>query len=188
MTARTRRLRATVAAVAVAIALVAGAALITSTWSSADPDLAAQQSAASGSEAPSAAAVAPADRCARTTARTVLVDLSEQRMWLCRRGATEATSLVTTGRDGDETPTGRWTVYARQTDRWLSGPGYERQVDVWMPFYEGYGFHDSAWQRIPYGDEQFRTKGSRGCIHVPGAMMKRLHRWGDVGTKVRIVR
>ena len=117
----------------------------------------------------------------------MLVDLSEQALWLCRRGESVGTSPVTTGSDRHATPTGRWTVYADQTDRWLSGEGYSRQVEYWMPFFRGFGFHDSSWQEIPYGSERFHTDGSHGCVHVPGPMMQRLHRWAGVGTNVRIV-
>jgi lipoprotein-anchoring transpeptidase ErfK/SrfK len=132
------------------------------------------------------AAVAPVDRCIGTTGRTVVVDLSDQQMWLCRHAATVTSSPVTTGSDAHATPTGRWSVYAKETSRWLSGEGYSRQVDYWMPFSEGFGFHDSAWQTIPYGSARVHAKGSHGCVHVPAPMMNRLYRWADVGTKVRI--
>ena len=108
-------------------------------------------------------------------------------MWLCRGGSTEVTSEVTTGSDEHPTPTGRWSVYAKQKDRWLAGEGYSRQVDYWMPFFRGFGFHDSSWQRIPYGSDHFHEDGSHGCVHVPAATMKQLHHWARVGTTVRVV-
>jgi len=136
---------------------------------------------------PDAADAVPVDRCRSTVSRAVIVDLSEQHLWLCRAGVTVDSSAVTTGRDRSPTPTGRWTVYAKQTDRWLAGTGYSRQVERWMPFHGGIGFHDSAWQRMPYGSESYHRRGSHGCVHVPGPMMKRLYRWADVGTPVRVV-
>lgn len=151
---------------------------------SAVPTVTVSPDAGRGSDA---ASVVPADRCTSTRRRTVLVDLSEQHLWMCRGGSTVADAPVTTGRDRTPTPTGRWSVYALQTDRWLAGPGYSRLVDYWVPFFEGYGFHDSPWQKVPYGGQEHRKHGSHGCVHVPGGFMKRLHAWTKVGTSVRVV-
>uniref|UniRef100_UPI003D939DDA L,D-transpeptidase n=1 Tax=Gordonia sp. B7-2 TaxID=3420932 RepID=UPI003D939DDA len=105
-------------------------------------------------------------------ARMVKVSLGEQMMAMCARERVVATSLVTTGsvalRHG--TPLGSWRINSRETDRHLSGPDYRVFVHYWLPFFRDYGFHDSSWQKFPYGDQvQYRTRGSRGCIRAaPG--------------------
>jgi lipoprotein-anchoring transpeptidase ErfK/SrfK len=60
-------------------------------------------------------------------------------------------------------------------------------VKYWIPF-QGplFGFHDSPWQRFPYGGPEYRTQGSHGCIHVPLSAIRFLYRWASVGTPVRI--
>ena len=41
-------------------------------------------------------------------------------------------------------------------------------MKYWIPFDAPlFGFHDSSWQKMPYGSQKYRTKGSHGCIHMP---------------------
>ncbi|MBM7365729.1 L,D-transpeptidase [Gordonia hydrophobica] len=121
--------------------------------------------------------------------KRVLVSVSRQHLWLCDDGRSVATSPVTTGRSatGHGTPLGSWRIVSHETARYLEGPGYRIHVHFWLPFFGDIGFHDSPWQRFPYGDlQQYKTEGSQGCIHVPGPMMAELYRWTRVGTAVTI--
>ena len=54
------------------------------------------------------------------------------------------------------------------------------------PYDDIYGFHDSAWQTIPYGSTKYHTDGSHGCVHLPIAAMKWLYNWAAVGAAVTI--
>lgn len=124
-----------------------------------------------------------------TVPRLVKVSLIEQHMWLCQFGLPVTDTPVTTGSvdRGNGTPTGTWHVESRETDRYLAGPDYRVFVHYWMPFFDDFGFHDSPWQQFAYGDRrQYRTDGSRGCIHVPPAAMATLYTWAQVGTSVTI--
>lgn len=152
-------------------------------------------SAAVTSSAPSTVArqsaqqIADARACRTTSApRTVAVSISEQRMWLCTGSSTVVASPVTTGIDTpiDRTPVGSWTIIDRETDRYLVGPDYRVFVHYWLQFFGDYGFHDSPWQKFPYGDPTYRSSGSRGCVHVPEPMMARLYDWATLGTRVTI--
>jgi lipoprotein-anchoring transpeptidase ErfK/SrfK len=127
------------------------------------------------------------DRCRSTSDRTILVDLSQQQLWLCAHGHTVASTPVTTGNDSSSTPTGSWHVYAKQRHRWLSGRGYAYLASYWMPFHAAYGFHDSPWQTMPYGSQAYHAQGSHGCIHLPLRAMRQLFAWAAVGTSVRVV-
>ena len=46
--------------------------------------------------------------------------------------------------------------------------------------------HDSPWQNFAYGSALYKTRGSHGCTHVPGAMMAWFYSWARVGTRVMI--
>jgi lipoprotein-anchoring transpeptidase ErfK/SrfK len=145
--------------------------------------------APSTAPARSAQEIADAQACRTASGpRTVTVSIAEQRMWLCSGSSTTAASPVTTGIDTpiDRTPTGTWRIIDRETDRYLVGPDYRVFVHYWLQFFGDYGFHDSPWQDLPYGDPRYRSSGSRGCVHVPEPMMSRLYDWATLGTTVTI--
>ena len=181
-----------VLAVAAFVAIGGGAALHDSDLPSGGP--AGVEAAPAALRAPvasaitTAAAAQPGDRCGsgRVDApRRIVVDLSEQRLWLCEGRRELLTSPVTTGKDRSPTPTGRWFVHGKQDDEIIQGPGYRRHVDHWMPYFQGYGFHDASWQRLPFGDVEGRAlRGSHGCVRVPGPAMAELFRRSPLGTVV----
>lgn len=121
--------------------------------------------------------------------RLVKVSLGDQWMWFCEGDRLVESSAITSGSvaRGHGTPLGTWHIVSRETNRYLNGPDYRVFVRYWLPFFRDFGFHDSPWQRFPYGDRtQYKTNGSRGCIRVPGPTMAELYRWVSVGTTVTI--
>lgn len=125
--------------------------------------------------------------CATNTyRRLVLVSISRQRLWACDGSQQVNSTPVTTGKvvDHDQTPVGSWRVQAKQRNRYLVGPGYRDYVHYWVPFNGDFGLHDAPWQKMSFGSEDWRTKGSHGCVHVPTATMAWLYRWADVGRTV----
>nr|WP_246371933.1 L,D-transpeptidase [Gordonia humi] len=131
-----------------------------------------------------------ASACAdNSTSKRIVVSLAQQHMWLCERSTVVDSSPVTTGRSaiGHGTPTGSWSIVSHETGRYLEGPGYRVHVNFWLPFFGDVGFHDSPWQKFPYGDlQKYKTGGSQGCVHVPGPMMAKLYDWTRVGTAVTV--
>jgi hypothetical protein len=139
------------------------------------------------------ASTAGADRdavaCAAVTVpHEIVVNIRRQEMWACRGPQLVFASKVTTGAvyRNEATPDGTWQIYAKQTHRWLSGPGYDVEVNYWMPFYGGYGIHDAPWQKMPYGTDDYLARGSHGCVQVPTAVMARLYAWAPVGATVHV--
>ena len=127
--------------------------------------------------------------CLGNTAPTlVLVSIGVQHAWMCQRGMQVYDTAVTTGASshGDATPTGSWLVQAKQTDRYLTGPGYREFVHYWMPFNGDFGLHDAPWQTMHFGSPGYRIRGSNGCVHLPGPAMSWLYRWAQVGTTVTV--
>jgi lipoprotein-anchoring transpeptidase ErfK/SrfK len=134
---------------------------------------------------------APNECAANTVAQLVLVSISQQLAWLCNGQTTTLTTPVTTGAtaDGwDDTPTGTFHILARETNRTLtllSGAKYH--VSYWLPFQGNlYGFHDAAWQTMPFGSQDYHTLGSHGCVHLPMDAMAFLYNWVAVGATVTV--
>lgn len=146
---------------------------------------------AAAAEATHKAEARPADRCAgNASPQLVIVDVSAQHAWMCERARTVHDTPVTTGmqRPDTATPTGRFAVDGKTRDTTLyPSTGGAYPVAYWITFdAPAYGFHDSSWQKIPYGSPQYRTGGSHGCVHMPLAAMRFLYGWVHVGTPVHI--
>jgi lipoprotein-anchoring transpeptidase ErfK/SrfK len=125
--------------------------------------------------------------CRGNTDRTlVVVSISLQHVWMCQGRSQVDSSAATTGAVNREnvTPTGSWRVQAKQTNRYLVGPGYRDFVHYWIPFDGDFGFHDASWQTMPFGAQGYRTRGSNGCVHLPMPVMSWLYRWVRVGQTV----
>ena len=101
------------------------------------------------------------------------------------QGTTQVYSTpVTTGdvADGDATPTGSWVVQGKDTDTYLTGPGYRDYVQFWIPFDGDIGFHDASWQTMPFGSLGYTTLGSHGCVHLPLPVVTWLYSWAKIGS------
>lgn len=146
---------------------------------------------------PPAAPVAPLVRviateldsteCLDNTASTfVLVSISQQHAWMCQAHEQVESTAVTTGdvSAGDATPTGSWVLQGKQTNRYLTGPGYRDYVNYWLPFDGDIGFHDATWQTMPFGSPGYTAQGSHGCVHLPLTVMAWLYSWAKAGSTV----
>lgn len=131
------------------------------------------------------------NRCAANdTAQRVIVNLEAQHLWMCAQHRTIYDTPITSGMSGADTrtPTGHFEIQDRIRDTTLTlNTGATYDVRYWIPF-EGplFGFHDSSWQRFPYGSPRYKTDGSHGCVHMPLGAIAFLYRWGRVGTPVDI--
>lgn len=126
---------------------------------------------------------------ANTVARHIFVGIAKQFGRVCAGSQQILTTPLTTGATalGDGTPRGTWRIQAKQRDRYLfPAAGGAYFVHYWVPYDGDYGFHDSSWQRFPYGSSLYRTQGSHGCVHLPGAMMAWFYQWAPIGTTVTI--
>ncbi len=104
------------------------------------------------------------------------VDLSSQHMYYYQNGGIIFDSDIVSGNmsySDRQTPEGIYTLYYKKSPDVLRGEKrpdgtyeYETDVDYWMPFNGGIGFHDAGWQ--PYfGGDRYLTGGSHGCINMP---------------------
>ena len=115
----------------------------------------------------------------------VEVDLSSQRLWLYKDGEQIVSTKLVSGcvAEGHRTPTGVYSIYAKQTDRYLTGADYRSFVHYWMPFLGGYGLHDASW-RSSFGGDIYLYDGSHGCVNLPSSAAKKIYNNVSVGTKV----
>ena len=115
----------------------------------------------------------------------VEIDLSSQKLWLYKNGERILSTSLVSGcvAEGHCTPTGVYSIYAKQTDRYLTGADYRSFVKYWMPFLGGYGLHDASW-RSSFGGTIYHYNGSHGCVNLPSSAAKTIYNNISVGTKV----
>ena len=115
----------------------------------------------------------------------VEIDLSSQKLWLYKDGEQILKTSLVSGSvaEGHRTPTGVYSIYAKQTDRYLTGEDYRSFVSYWMPFLGGYGLHDATW-RSSFGGTIYYYDGSHGCVNLPSSAAKKIYNNISVGTKV----
>ncbi len=101
----------------------------------------------------------------------VEIDLTSQHLWLYRNGECIVSCGVVSGCVANNTdPTGSFTIFAKNTDRYLNGSNidgstYHTWVNYFMPFSGGCGIHDATW-RSSFGGTQYLYEGSHGCVGV----------------------
>ena len=115
----------------------------------------------------------------------VEIDLSAQKLWLYKNGERLLTTKLVSGSVAEKccTPTGVYSIYSKQTDRYLTGADYRSFVHYWMPFLGGYGLHDASW-RSSFGGDIYLYDGSHGCVNLPSSAAKKIYNNVSVGTKV----
>ena len=115
----------------------------------------------------------------------VEVNLSAQKLWVYKDGQQVVSTSLVSGSvaEGHRTPTGVYSIYAKQTDRYLTGADYRSFVHYWMPFLGGYGLHDASW-RSSFGGDIYLYDGSHGCVNLPSSAAKKVYNNVSVGTKV----
>jgi len=133
--------------------------------------------------------------------KLVVVSTESQTMRVYVDGVLVHEDYVTTGRPELPTVQGIFHVYLKQTpfefnSPWPVGsPFYypPSWVKYWMPFYEGYGLHDSPWRtlygpgtNLPHSSDPGEPFGSHGCVNIPGPDAAWLWNFVDVGTTVLV--
>ena len=120
----------------------------------------------------------------------VEIDLTSQHLWLYRNGECIVSCGVVSGcvANNTRTPTGNFTIFAKNTDRYLNGSNvdgsrYRSWVSYFMPFSGGCGIHDATW-RSSFGGDQYLYNGSHGCVGVSLSNAKTIYNNVSVGTHV----
>lgn len=115
----------------------------------------------------------------------VVVDLSEQKLYMYNNDELCYVTPVTTGKDSTPSDIGLFKIYNKNTDTYLTGPDYKTFVKYWMPYNGGEGLHDASWRSV-FGTESYKTSGSHGCINIPPDIADDIYKNVSVGTKVLV--
>jgi lipoprotein-anchoring transpeptidase ErfK/SrfK len=122
-------------------------------------------------------------------AQYIEINLSTQQLFAWQNGQVIFSTPVTSGARGYGfgTPTGLFSIYAKERSRYLNGGqygwSYNVFVDYWMPFNGGVGLHDADW-RSSFGGQDYINGGSHGCVNMPKSSAAFLYGWAGVGTPV----
>lgn len=120
--------------------------------------------------------------------KTILVDLSQQRMWTYERGVLAKTYLISSGTAKFPTPTGEFFVtLKREKTRmsWFYGPDNPDNYDLadvpWvLTFKAPYNIHGAYWHN------NFGQRMSHGCVNMSVKDAEELYAWAETGTAVVI--
>ncbi|MFQ3663781.1 MAG: L,D-transpeptidase, partial [Chloroflexaceae bacterium] len=134
--------------------------------------------------APAPARAAPAPS---SGGKSIIVDLSDQWLYAYEGERMVFDAPVSTGRDGFNTPVGRFAIYHKvrsQTMRGCAGGECWNVPDVPHAMYivGGVALHGTYWHN------QFGTgvRRSHGCINLPLGSAAWLYGWAPLGTPVNV--
>ena len=125
------------------------------------------------------------DACFELEGKTVVVDISSQSLKLYHNNNVLLSTKVVTGKDSTPTDEGLYSIYSKETDRYLVGDGYKSYVNYWMPYNLDEGLHDATW-RDAFGGDIYHDNGSHGCVNMDLDDVEVLYNNVEVGTKVLV--
>ncbi len=115
------------------------------------------------------------------TGKSIVVDLSDSRVYAYENGNLVHSVLGSTGLPGTPTVVGDFNIYVKYVSTLMVGPGYYLpDVPYTMYFYEGYGLHGTYWHH------NWGHPMSHGCVNLPTDEAKWLFDWAPVGTPVHV--
>ena len=116
----------------------------------------------------------------------ILVDISDQKLYVYNNGSKTFTTNVVTGKKGvSDTPIGHY-ILNRSNFKKNTYLMNNTHVDYWMPFItsRGIGFHDASW-RSSFGGTIYKTNGSHGCVNMPHSAAEKLYKYAP--SKVDVI-
>lgn len=126
---------------------------------------------------------------ARGGAKRIVVDVSEQRMYVWQGDTLVWNFVTSTGLDGYPTRRGSFQVQSRIPNAWSSA------WQLWMPYWLGIywaGSSENGIHALPIINGQTLWEGylgspiSYGCVVLSAADAEQLYGWADIGTAVDI--
>lgn len=120
------------------------------------------------------------------TIKSIVVDLSEQKLYRYYRGELDKDYLISSGLDKFPTPTGEFSVTRkRELTRmaWVYGPDHPDNYDLpdvphAITFVGPYNIHGAYWHN------NFGHQMSHGCVNMSLPDAEDLFNWTDMGTTV----
>ena len=120
-------------------------------------------------------------------AKRIVVNLSKQWLYAYEDDRLVFDAPVATGRDGMNTPTGNFQIYAKLPVQTMDGVTDGKywvvpNVPHVMYFSGGVALHGTYWHNL-FGTG---ARPSHGCVNLPLKSAAWLYEWAPVGTPVRV--
>lgn len=116
-----------------------------------------------------------------TTGRSLMVDLSDSRIYAYEDGKLVRNALASMGRAATPTVQGSFTVQRKYDAQTMTGPGYYLPGVPWiLYFYAGYAIHGTYWHN------NFGQPMSHGCVNLPPDEAKWFYDFAALGTPVTV--
>jgi lipoprotein-anchoring transpeptidase ErfK/SrfK len=119
------------------------------------------------------------------TGDLIEVSIEQQRLFAWSNGTVVNRFVISTGREGYETPPGHYKILEKYKNRW------SRKWSVWMPYamrwYEGYFIHQLPHKdgsSVNIGASKLGKPDSHGCVRVNVGDAEKLFNWTKIGTPV----
>ncbi len=111
-----------------------------------------------------------------------MVSLLNQRIYAYQDGHLVHSTLMSSGKAGNETVQGDYHIYVKYVTTRMTGPDYDIPDVPWtMYFYKGYGIHGAYWHN------DFGRTMSHGCVNLETSEAKWFYDFAPVGTLVRVL-
>jgi LysM repeat protein len=113
--------------------------------------------------------------------RSIIVDLSDSRIYAYEDGALIRNVLASTGLPSTPTVQGEFRILNKYTMQNMSGPGYYVPDVPWvMYFYGAYAIHGAYWH------DNWGVPMSHGCVNLPVEEAEWFYTFATEGTPVRV--
>lgn len=112
--------------------------------------------------------------------KAIEISIGEQHLWAYDGETLVIDSAITSGANGMNTRVGSFAISQMHENKWFDGGFFS---DYWMRFDGGIGIHDATW-RDSFGGEDYKWRGSHGCVNAPFAVAEWIYGWAEIGTKV----
>src|SRR5260221_3643954 len=114
--------------------------------------------------------------------KAIVVSLLNQRIYAYQDAHLVHSTLMSSGKAGNETVQGDYHIYVKYVTTRMTGPDYDIPDVPWtMYFYKGYGIHGAYWHN------DFGRTMSHGCVNLETSEAKWFYDFAPVGTLVRVL-
>lgn len=112
---------------------------------------------------------------------SIVIDLSDSRLYAYEGQAVAAAFAVSAGGPGTATPVGRFSIGRRFSRQDMSGPDYYAPDVPWVQYFTGnYAIHGTYWHN------SFGEAVSHGCVNMRTPDAEWLYFWSAEGTPVEV--
>lgn len=125
--------------------------------------------------------VPAAPAAAVAAGRSIIVDISDARIYAYEDGVLMRNVLVSTGLPATPTVQGEFSIRTKYAAQTMSGPGYYLPDVPWvMYFYGGYAVHGAYWH------DNWGVPMSHGCVNLPIPEAEWFYNFAPEGTPILV--